>query len=288
MSKIIITHTNNRAKRNDLVEKYIETDKFRMKYWIGGEGAPLLLVHGFGYGAAFNWYPQIKDFTKKYKLIIPDLLNFGASESYIDNYSLELQAEAIASVLEKEKIDTLNIVAHSYGGFVAFNYYRTNSDKIKKFIVINSPFLGITDQYIDSVENELSVESLADVVVPRNIDEVKMLYKLFYGRETHAPKFLLKDLHENVIYHKGDEKRKILTYLLNHNVPKEYNFKKNDELILIWGKKDIVFKIDLAYQLEKQIGRNTPLYIFEEEGHAPQVENARKFNKLCLSLLEDK
>jgi pimeloyl-ACP methyl ester carboxylesterase len=281
----MLKRINSNARHFGLVEKYVENDKFRMKYWVGGQGETLLLIHGFGYGSAFNWYPQIEDFSKKYKLIIPDLLCFGDSKLFVDDYSLNIQSEALHMILKKECIDTFDIVAHSYGGFVASNF-MTNypSSIVKKLIVINSPLTGISEQYIDSIEQEFNVKSIADLVLPTSISELKRLSELFEGRKIHAPKSLLKDLYQNIICHNGDDKRKIISYLLGHN-NNMFDFDIKQKFVVIWGRKDKIFSIRLADRIKEKYDRNVELYIFDNEGHAPQVDNPPKFNKLVLDIL---
>jgi pimeloyl-ACP methyl ester carboxylesterase len=282
----MLKQINDNARHFGLVEKYVENDKFRMKYWIGGQGETLLLIHGFGYGSAFNWYPQIEDFSKKYKLIIPDLLCFGDSKLYVEDYSLDIQSEALHLILEKESIDTFDIVAHSYGGFVASNFLANySSSNVKKLIVINSPVSGISEQYIDSIENEFKVKSIADLVLPTSISELKRLSEVFEGRKIHAPKSLLDDLYQNIIFHNGNDKRKIINYLLDHN-NNILDFDIKRKFVVIWGRKDRIFTIRLAEKIKEKYNRNVELYIFNNEGHAPQIDNPPKFNKLVLDILE--
>jgi pimeloyl-ACP methyl ester carboxylesterase len=272
------------ARHGGLVEKYVENEKFKMKYWVGGKGEALLLIHGFGYGSAFNWYPQIEDFSKKYKLIIPDLLFFGDSKAYVEDYSLDIQSEALHLILKKECIDTLNIIAHSYGGFVASNFLTKYSSNVKKLIVINSPLSGISEPYIDSIQQVFNVKSLADIVLPTSIAELKRLNELFEGKKIHAPRSLLNDLYQNIIYHNGDNKRKIISFLLNYNHHIN-DFDIKNKFVLIWGKKDRIFSIALADKIKAKYDRNVELYIFDNEGHAPQIDNPPKFNKLVLDIL---
>jgi pimeloyl-ACP methyl ester carboxylesterase len=281
----MLKQINRNARHSGLVEKYVENDKFKMKYWIGGQGEPLLLIHGFGYGSAFNWYPQIEDFSKKYKLIIPDLLCFGDSKLYVEDYSLDIQSEALRLILKQECIDTFDIIAHSYGGFVVSNFLVDYpSSNVKKLIVINSPLSGLSEHYIDSIEQEFNVKSIADLVLPTSVPELKRLSKVYDGRGIHAPKNLLNDLYQNIIYHNGDDKRKIISYLLDHN-NNMFDFDIKQKFVVIWGKKDRIFTTQLADKIKEKYDHNVELYIFDNEGHAPQIDNPPKFNKLVLDVL---
>ena len=52
------------AKPAGLKERFTEIKGVRMRYFVGGEGPPLILVHGLG-GAAANWTELAPLLTKR-------------------------------------------------------------------------------------------------------------------------------------------------------------------------------------------------------------------------------
>ena len=48
-----------RFSRAGVDEHYVDLPSGRMRYFEGGQGPPLVLLHGFGYGAVENWSAQV-------------------------------------------------------------------------------------------------------------------------------------------------------------------------------------------------------------------------------------
>src|SRR6266576_958333 len=58
------------AKLAGLEERFTEIKGVRMRYFVGGEGPPLILVHGLG-GAAANWTELAPLLAKRHRLLLP-------------------------------------------------------------------------------------------------------------------------------------------------------------------------------------------------------------------------
>src|SRR5262249_55632614 len=50
-------------------------------YWAGGHGPTVVLVHGFGASAIWQWADQVDALAPDHRVIVPDLLWFGDSRS---------------------------------------------------------------------------------------------------------------------------------------------------------------------------------------------------------------
>ena len=85
-----------------------------------GHGPPVLLLHGIP-GSAAAWQPVAERLEGRMRLVIPDLLGFGASHRPTDLATLLApgQAEALADVLDALDIAAVTVVGHDFGGPVA-------------------------------------------------------------------------------------------------------------------------------------------------------------------------
>lgn len=86
----------------------------------GGDGAPLLLLHGIpGHGGA--WDRVVEHLPNGYRTVVPDLLGFGGSDRPTTGVELhaEAQARALVPLLERLGIDRVTVVGHDFGGPVA-------------------------------------------------------------------------------------------------------------------------------------------------------------------------
>src|SRR2546428_7184353 len=66
------------AKLPGLEERFAEIKGVRMRYFLGGEGPPLILVHGLG-GAAANWTELVPLLIGRHRVLVPDLPGHGGS-----------------------------------------------------------------------------------------------------------------------------------------------------------------------------------------------------------------
>lgn len=94
--------------------------------WGNREGMPVLLLHGFSFGAlAFK--NQIGDIAEDIHFVAPDLRGHGLSakpwntEAYAGT---EVWAEDIARIIADFELEKPVIVGWSFGGYVALNYLR--------------------------------------------------------------------------------------------------------------------------------------------------------------------
>jgi len=89
-----------------------------IRYLIGGEGPPLVLVHGLG-GAAGNWRLVAPALAAARRVLIPELPGHGGSEPLRGAQTIDPFADAVLAVAEAEGAVPAPWVGHSLGGLVA-------------------------------------------------------------------------------------------------------------------------------------------------------------------------
>jgi pimeloyl-ACP methyl ester carboxylesterase len=90
----------------------------RLRYYVGGEGEPLVLVHGLG-GSAANWLALAPLLLPGRRLLVPELPGHGGSEPLPAASSLNAYADRIGLLLEREGLAPAAVVGHSLGGAIA-------------------------------------------------------------------------------------------------------------------------------------------------------------------------
>ena len=116
----------------------------------GRKGRPVLLfLHGFPEGA-FIWDEQLAYFARPenggYRCVAPYLRGFGASSSpaEVDAYRAKHLVQDIAALMaaESARAPVECLVAHDWGGAVAWNLANQQPQLLKRLAIINSPHPG--------------------------------------------------------------------------------------------------------------------------------------------------
>jgi pimeloyl-ACP methyl ester carboxylesterase len=89
----------------------------RSRYFVGGNGPPLVLVHGLG-GAAVNFTLLAPLLAERYRVLIPDLPGHGLSEPFDRSTTLDDYAGHVAAVGELEGFSPAPLVGYSMGGVI--------------------------------------------------------------------------------------------------------------------------------------------------------------------------
>lgn len=91
-----------------------------IRYWVAGQGEPLLLIHGFP-TASWDWHYLWQPLAQRNLVIACDMLGFGDSAKPLDHgYCLLEQADLQQALLEHLRVEQpVHVLAHDYGDSVA-------------------------------------------------------------------------------------------------------------------------------------------------------------------------
>jgi pimeloyl-ACP methyl ester carboxylesterase len=98
--------------------RFADVDGVRTRYFVGGEGPPLVVVHGLG-GAAVNFTLLAPLLARCHRVLIPDLPGHGKTEPLERADDLTAYADHIAALAEFEGMFPAPLVGYSMGGVIA-------------------------------------------------------------------------------------------------------------------------------------------------------------------------
>lgn len=122
--------------------KYFEWRDHHVFYQRGGNGEPLLMLHGFP-TASWDWCWVAKDLVSRFHMVLPDLLDFGLSlNAGKKPCSVMLQADMIEALMQHRNMPDAHILAHDLGDTVAQELLARHNEstlsfKIKSVILLN-------------------------------------------------------------------------------------------------------------------------------------------------------
>lgn len=118
--------------------KFQVVDGLRLYYEDSGSGTPLMLLHGFT-GAAAAWNSFVPALEKNYRVINVDLPGHGRSD-YMDTSRVYLHrraAEYILALVDRLNLDSVYLMGHSSGGFIATYMATMRPDVVKRIIIVD-------------------------------------------------------------------------------------------------------------------------------------------------------
>jgi pimeloyl-ACP methyl ester carboxylesterase len=107
----------------------------RTLYYVGGEGEPLVLVHGLG-GAALNFTELAPLLALKRRVLVPNLPGHGGSDPLPRVEGLSSYADHVAAVAEREGMLPAAVLGHSMGGVVALRLAVSRPESVRALILV--------------------------------------------------------------------------------------------------------------------------------------------------------
>jgi 2-hydroxymuconate-semialdehyde hydrolase len=105
------------------IGKFVQTCGYRTNVHDVGEGPALLLLHGSGAGVTgwANWRGLIPEMVPKYRVVTPDLVGFGYTETpaNFEFRFMDSWIEQILALLDALKVQRAHILGNSFGGALA-------------------------------------------------------------------------------------------------------------------------------------------------------------------------
>lgn len=95
----------------------------------------LLLIHGLGANAMWQWGEFVRLLVPYFNLYVPDLVFFGDSYTTRPERTESFQAECLMRVMEANSVRSLSLVGLSYGGFVGYRMAAQYGDVVEKVVI---------------------------------------------------------------------------------------------------------------------------------------------------------
>lgn len=121
--------------------EWINTKLGRIFARVGGEGPPLLLLHGYPQTHVM-WHRVAPDLAKKFTLVIPDLPGYGWSDvpkTDADHtpFTKRAMAQAMIEVMEKIGHARFALAGHDRGGRVAYRLALDHPGRLSQLAVLD-------------------------------------------------------------------------------------------------------------------------------------------------------
>jgi len=120
----------------------IQTDGATIHVRVGGKGSAVVMLHGLG-DTGDMWAPLAAKLVGDHTVVVPDLRGMGLSSHPEAGYDKKTQGRDIALILDKLKIDKVDLVTHDIGNMVGYAFAAQYPDRVNRWIAMDAPLPGI-------------------------------------------------------------------------------------------------------------------------------------------------
>tara|TARA_B100001142_G_scaffold330316_1_gene398038 strand:+ start:8169 stop:8906 length:738 start_codon:yes stop_codon:yes gene_type:complete len=234
-----------------------------------GRGEVIILLHGL-MGAVSNFESTLKELPKHgYRVILPILPLYSMP---ILKTNVQQLAKFIKKFTEDLNLTDYSLLGNSLGGHIGLLLALSEKNKVKNLILSGSSGL---------YENTLGG------AFPKrgDYDYIKNKTEEVFFNPKAATKQLVDEVFEIV-----NNREKVLRVLMMAKSAIRHNMK--DELpnitqktCIIWGENDKVTPPEVGQEFHHEIP-NSDLFWIDKCGHAPMIEQPKKFNRILIDWLK--
>jgi pimeloyl-ACP methyl ester carboxylesterase len=264
-----------------LKRRVIQVGDHRVIYSEGGDGEPVVLLHGFG-ASADSWNRFAKPLTKHYRVIAPDLPGWGASTRVeTASYGYPAQVERLHQFLSQLKLGRVHLVGHSMGGFLSSAYAARYPNEVITLGLI-APHGMVEPEPSELARSVAQGDNWLVASTPQEFD--RLLNKVFTKRP-YTPKSVLRYLANHTIRNSAKSSQIFEEMQTNDPLLAERLPKILAPTLIVWGDQDRVLHVSCADLFNQGI-KNSEVLVIRGSGHMPLVENARACATAWLAFVE--
>lgn len=263
------------ARRAGMSLKAVEVKGYRIPYYVGGSGPPLVLLHGFA-DEKTSFLQTAQWLTPHYTTYLPDLPGYGETARDPDRkYGISSQAQTVADFTEALGLRELHLGGNSMGGHVAAAFARTHPKAVLRLLLLDPA--GMRGEGPPLYQNQAQ-----PVDTPAKYDA--FLQRVF----AHPP--AIPGPLKGFFVQRAIRNFSWLNRMLQE-VREDPDYELNDRIkditaptLILWGSRDGIIPVAHAPLWHAGIAGST-LIVWDDCGHAPQHERPQQTARLMLDFL---
>lgn len=235
--------------KHNTPENTLTINGFDLYYEMHGQGAPLLMLHGFT-GSGVGLLAAFKELSKYYQLIIPDLRGHGRSTNPNNEFTFRQAAVDMIALLDHLNIDQCSAIGFSGGGCTLIHMAYQQPEIIESMAIISAaPYFPA---HTRDIMRQFTIESHS----PEEWEAMQRIH--FHGDEQ--------------IHRIWQQANDMSNSTDDMNFTQEMLAKIKAKTLIVQGDHDPLYPIDITIELFKGIP-NSHLWIIPNSGHVPINEN---------------
>ena len=281
-----------------LTHNFIDTNGVRLHYVSQGEGKLMLMLHGFP-EFWYSWRHQITEFSTDYHTVAVDLRGYNDSDKPdgVEAYRMSELVADVRGVIEGLGYESCILVAHDWGGAIAWNFAYAYPEMVEKLIVLNIPHPAKFLEGLQTPQQLLKSWYIFAFQLPWlpeflfQLNDYQAIKEAFSGMAIDKTAFSQADLDA---YRDAAAKPGALTATINYYRAVFQNLFTGDRsgwgildvpTLTIWGENDTALGKELTYGTEAYV-RDWQVKYIPNCSHWVQQEQPTLVNRYIREFLE--
>jgi haloacetate dehalogenase len=121
----------------EIHHRTVQANGIRQHYLDAGQGAPVVLLHGFP-ETNYAWRYQIPALAPRYRVIASDLRGYGETDKPGSGYDKRTMAFDLVELLKKLGLGKIALVGHDRGARVATRFAKDHPQLVDRLVVMDN------------------------------------------------------------------------------------------------------------------------------------------------------
>jgi pimeloyl-ACP methyl ester carboxylesterase len=158
----------------------------RLHYVRGGEGEPLILLHGWP-TTWWEWHKVMPGLAENFDVIAVDTRGLGDTTRPEGGYDKETIGGDIVALARKLGLTRFSIAGHDLGGQIAFAIARNNPDMVQRLAILDVPLMGMP--YSEAIAPwHFAFNKVPDLPEQLTQDRERLFLDQFWSGFTYNPR----------------------------------------------------------------------------------------------------
>ena len=234
--------------------KYVRVGPYRVHYFVGGQGKPLLLIHGLG-ARSEDWTPEMPAYAKNgFRVYAIDLLGCGRTDRPDIQYTIGEQVDLIQGFLTAVHVEKADVVGWSMGGWIATEFALQHPQRVNRLVAMDSAGLKF--------RTDLSPE----ILEPNTVPQLQRLEAVLMAHQYYIPGFVQRDLLRTMESHRWVVDRTLQSLLREEGDFAGQLGQLQMPVLLVWGQQDELLPPSVGHQMHDSIPQSV-LELYAGCGH---------------------
>ncbi len=267
--------------------------RYRTRVIEGGEGFPLILLHGTG-GHAENYITNIPAFAEHFRTIAPDFLWHGKSQT--DGFNEEVLpplVDQVRDLLDTLQLPRVHLAGQSLGGWVAMLFALQYPERVEKLILTTAtgyvpdegsvPGYRPPDRSANRDQTPAFLDDPSEANIRKRLELIVFDPSIVTDEAVAVRCAIYRDPAINRV-----QREVLRSYLggagpLRHSITDAVASRISKATLVYWGEKNRP-GAEVGRRLASVIP-NAEFYCAPSTGHWAQFENSDQHNRVVLNFL---